>query len=272
VSAANSSLPTGSRFALDASASFDPSPRGSIVRYEWSFDGGTTFDTETSVPTLSQSFADNGQISVQVRVTDDQGATALSKPLIITITNRAPAVSRVTWTPSQPTDADEVVFTAQTSDPDGQVSSWSWVLNSVVLASSQQLVHTFDDDGSHQITLQIKDNDGASASPYTFTVPVFNAPPVAAFTSVQGSACGYSSVRFDATGSYDPSPTGYIAHVAWDFGDDTYCPGSSAGCANNDHWTPEHCYSEPGTYIVTLVIIDEEGAISRVQKTILIGE
>ncbi len=272
LSVANSSLPTGSRFAFDASASLDPSPSGSVVRYEWSFDGGATFDMETSGPTLSQAFADHGQRTVQVRVIDNQEASDVSNPLVITITNRAPTVSRVTWTPSDPTDADEVVFTAQTADPDGQIMSWSWVLDSVVLSSSQQLTHIFDDDGTHQVTLQVRDNDGASASPHTFTVPILNAPPVAAFTYVQGASCNGSSIRFDATGSYDQSPTGRIVHVAWDFGDGTNCPGTSAGCADRNRWTPEHCYSEPGTYIVTLVVIDEQGAISRVQKTILIGE
>jgi PKD repeat protein len=190
----------------------------------------------------------------------------------VTVTNRSPTVSRVTWTPSSPTDTDEVTFSAQASDADGQISSWSWVMDSIVLASSQQLTHTFDDNGSFQVTVQVRDDDGASASPYTFTIPILNAPPVAAFTSVQGSACGISSVRFDASGSVDPSPTGRIVHVAWDFGDGTNCPGSAAGCSDTNRWTPEHCYSAPGTYIVTLVVIDEHGAISRTQKTILIGQ
>jgi PKD repeat protein len=269
---ANSSLPTGSRFSFDASDSSDPSPEGDLARYEWSFDGGISFELETSEPTLAHAFGDDGQETVLVRVTDSQGASGISDPLVVTVTNRSPTVSRVTWTPSSPTDTDEVTFSAQASDADGQISSWSWVMDSIVLASSQQLTHTFDDNGSFQVTVQVRDDDGASASPYTFTIPILNAPPVAAFTSVQGSACGISSVRFDASGSVDPSPTGRIVHVAWDFGDGTNCPGSAAGCSDTNRWTPEHCYSAPGTYIVTLVVIDEHGAISRTQKTILIGQ
>jgi len=273
IAVANPSLPTGSRFVFDASDSSDPSPEGSLARYEWSFDGGASFDLETSVPTLSHAFSDDGQATIQVRVTDSNGASGISGPLVVTVTNRAPTVSRITWTPSTPMDTDEVVFSVQASDADGQIANWSWVMDSLVLASSQQLTHTFADDGSFQLTLQIRDDDGASASPYTFTIPILNAPPVAAFTSVQGSACGgVSSVRFDATDSFDPSPTGRVVHVAWDFGDGTNCPGSAAGCSDTDRWTPEHCYSAPGTYIVTLVVIDENGAISRIQKTILIGK
>lgn len=274
LSVADSSLPTGSRFSFDASGSSDPSPEGGLARYEWSFDGGDSFELETSVPTVSHAFTDDGQVTAQVRVTDLHGASGLSDPLLVTVTNRSPTVSRVTWTPSAPTDADEVVFSVQASDPDGQIAGWSWVMDSLVLASSQQLTHRFEDNGSYQVTLQVRDDDGASASPYTFTVPILNAPPVVAFTSAsaQSSACDGSNVRFDASDSYDPSPTGRIVHVAWDFGDETNCPGSAAGCSDMDRWTPEHCYSGPGTYIVTLVVIDEHGAISRTQKTILIGE
>jgi len=272
LTAASTSMPTGSRFSFDASASVDPSPQGTLTRYEWSFDGGTNFGFETSVPTLAHAFTDDGQVAVQVRITDSGGASTLSDLLTVTVTNRPPTVFRMTWIPRAPLDTDEVVFSAQASDPDGHIAGWSWVLDSVILASSERLTHVFDDDGSYQITLQVRDDDGARASPYTFTVPILNAPPVAAFTSVQGSACGISSVRFDASSSYDPSPTGRIVHVAWDFGDGTNCPGTAAGCSDTERWTPEHCYSVPGTYIVTLVVIDEQGAMSSTQKTILIGK
>jgi PKD repeat protein len=146
------------------------------------------------------------------------------------------------------------------------------VHDSATLSSSQQLTHTFDDDGSYRLSVQVRDNDGASSSPYAFTVPILNTSPVASFTYSQGAPCHGSSVWFDASSSFDPSPTGRIVHVAWDFGDGTNCPGSTAGCAETERWTPEHCYSEPGTYIVTLVVIDEHGAMSSTQKNVLIGE
>jgi PKD repeat protein len=191
---------------------------------------------------------------------------------LITVTNRSPAVSRVTWTPSDPTDGEEVVFTASASDPDGEISDWTWTLDSGATGSSQQFVHSFEDDDSYSLSIRVRDDDGATSDPYTTTVSIRNALPVAEFTLVQGSACGISGVRFDASASYDPSPTGRIVHVAWDFGDGSNCPGSSPGCSDTERLTPEHCYSKAGTYIVTLVVIDEHGAMSRTQKTILIGE
>ena len=265
-------LPTGSTFFFDASGSFDPSPLGSLARFEWSLGVGDEYEIETSTPSLTHAFADDGHYTVRVRVTDSDGATAVSEPLSITVTNRSPMVSRVTWSPSDPSDGDEVLFTVHASDLDGEIMGWTWTLESDVTGSSQEFAHAFEDDGSYVLSIRVRDDDGASSDTYSVTVPIRNAPPVAKFIAVQTSICDVSSVQFDASESYDPSPTGRIVHVAWDFGDGTNCPGSLAGCSDTERMTPEHCYSEPGTYIVTLVVIDEHGAMSSIQRTILINE
>jgi len=269
---AEATRPTAETFSFDASGSFDPSPQGSLVRFEWSLDGGDEFELETSVPTLAHAFAEDGHYTVRVRVTDSDGVVVTSEPFSITVTNRSPSVSRVAWSPNDPSDVDDVVFTVDASDPDGEITGWTWTLASGAMGSSQEFVHAFKNDGSYLLSIQVRDNDGATSTPYSVTVPIRNAPPVAKFTTLQASTCGVGSVQFDASESYDPSPTGLIVHVAWDFGDGTSCPGNSAGCSDWKRTTPEHCYSEPGTYVVTLVVIDEQGAMSSTQRSILINE
>jgi len=264
--------PTGSTFFFDASGSYDPSPQGSLTRFEWCLGEGEGFEFETSVASLAHAFTDDGQLTIRVRVTDSGGATVISEPFTITVTNRAPTVSGVTWSPIDPSDIDDVLFTVNSSDPDGEITGWTWNLESGAMGSSQEFEHAFHDDGSYLLTIQVRDNDGASSDTYSVMVPILNTPPVAAFTATQTSTCDVGGMQFDASESYDPSPTGRIVHVAWDFGDGTNCPGSSADCSDAERLTPEHCYSEPGTYIVTLVAIDERGAISSTQKTIFIGE
>lgn len=61
---------------LDASASY--SVGGSIVAYEWDFDGDGVFDAETPDPTVTRTFATRFDGSVAVRVTDSQGLSAVS--------------------------------------------------------------------------------------------------------------------------------------------------------------------------------------------------
>ena len=56
------------------------------------------------------------------------------------------------------------------------------------------------------------------------------------------------NVQFDSTGSSDPDGT--LAAYGWDFGD-----GSTSTSAN-----PDHIYTAPGNFVVTLVVTDTEGA------------
>ena len=74
-----------------------------------------------------------------------------------------------------------------------------------------------------------------------------NQPPSASFTT----HCTDQSCGFDATGSADAD--GSIASYAWDFGD-----GGTAGGIS-----PTHDYLNPGSYVVTLTVTDDDGAPHR---------
>jgi len=58
---------------FDASATRDPD--GSIVKYEWDFNGDGVFDQTTTAPTVSYTYTTSGTKSVTVRATDNEGAT-----------------------------------------------------------------------------------------------------------------------------------------------------------------------------------------------------
>ena len=58
---------------FDASASNDPD--GTIVSYEWDFDGDGIFDQTTSDPVVTYTYATSGMKTVTLRATDDAGAT-----------------------------------------------------------------------------------------------------------------------------------------------------------------------------------------------------
>ncbi len=264
-----STHPTGERFQFDASGSTDPSKRGSIALYEWDLDSDGTFDRTTTSPTLAYAYDDDGAYEVLVRVTDDDGATALSEPLCVRVTNRPPRIEGIAWTPEAPTDDVEVRFSATASDPDGSITGWFWDLGDETVATGSNPTIRFPDDGRYTVLLTVQDDDGTRSDPFSVEVIVENAPPVAEFvTATPHGRC----VALDARGSYDPSPTGEIVHVAWDFGDGTSCPGTPGGCGGGDRWAPDHCYAGPGTYVVTLVVIDEEGALTRSTKSISIAE
>jgi len=260
---------TGDPIHLDASGSTDCSPTGSIARYEWDLGDGE-FSQETTEPHFATTFADDGTRDVRVRVTDNLGAVAVSDPVRITITNRAPQVRSISWTPRTPTDADPVVFSSKTHDDDGTVTAWSWTIDCGTPSSSTQdpVTVSFCDDGTYEIRLLVRDNDGAISQEGTVSVHVSNAPPVASFEVSQTSA-DPPTLRFDASATYDPSPTGRIAHMGWDFGDGTTCPGD---CQRESPRIVLHQYAEPGTYEVTLTVLDDQGALHTVQQIVSVHD
>jgi PKD repeat protein len=88
-----------------------------------------------------------------------------------------------------------------------------------------------------------------------------NYPPVVRFTyTPQHPILLEQPVHFDTAGSFDPD--GSILSWYWDFGD-----GSMSTEQN-----PTHTYHHPGTYIVTLMITDNEGATNTTSAFLVVGD
>lgn len=64
---------------------------------------------------------------------------------------------------------------------------------------------------------------------------------------------------------------GYIVYWGWDFGDGTICPKEPSSCGAGDSRNPTHVFIEPRVYRVAHVLIDEQGAISKVSKEIKVS-
>ncbi len=258
---------TGEGVTFDASESHDIPQKNQLRCYEWDFDGDGIYDQRTKTPTVTHSYPENGTYSVTVRVTDRDGATASSQPVTITVLNRPPQAA-FTWQPDHPTDATSVSFTDRSSDSDGEVVAWHWDFGDGSSSTEQNPVHQFPDNGVYTVTLAVTDNDGAESSRATQTITVENALPIAQFDSPDSASAGVA-IQF-ASNSYDPSPSGGIVHIAWDFGDGTTCPGTPDGCGSDDLTAPIHTYSAPGTYTVVLVVIDDDGGLGYTFKEITI--
>ena len=90
--------------------------------------------------------------------------------------------------------------------------------------------------------------------------PVLNKAPVALIQPSRTSGPAALAVTFDAAESYDPD--GVILNYDWAFGDGETDTGLQA----------THTYTEPGRYMVTLTVTDEDGASGRDQVQIEVTE
>ncbi len=110
--------------------------------------------------------------------------------------------------------------------------------------------------GSHELNCVAVDSIGnVSSDVQGFTVSPTNQPPVAQFTyTISGT-----DVTFDASSSHDPD--GSIVSYHWDFGDGTTGSGK----------TVSHHYTSPGSYNVTLTVVDDDGATGTSAQTVSIS-
>lgn len=166
----------GEPTTYDASGSSDSD--GSISTYEWDFDDDGTFEESLSSPTKTHSFANGGDKTVNLRVTDDDGATsdAVSQTFHV---NHIPTAS-FTISPDPVVRNESATFDASgSSDPDGTVGlyEWDWDYNGSTFdvdesVNKETTSHTFTSGGKHTVALRVTDDNGATSDPVVMTFMV----------------------------------------------------------------------------------------------------
>jgi VCBS repeat-containing protein len=139
-------------------------------------------------------------------------------------------------------------FTDASSDPDGQVTAWSWDFGDGSTPSTQQNPpHTYPAAGTYTVTLTATDNDGttnAASAPVTVQAPKNKAPHAEFEVACPNPdlTCAFTDKSSDDDGN--------VTNWHWDFGDEQ----------SSSDQSPSHTYAAPGTYHVTLTVTDNSGA------------
>ena len=153
-------------------------------------------------------------------------------------------------------------------DPiDSLTFQWSFENGgSPVSASGRSASYAWSDDGTFDVTLEVTDPNGASAS-HTIAVTIHNAAPAPTITGAQFVAGGSAFapvIAFTDPGAAD-APWTY--RVEW--GDGTVETGTlnDAGAIA----LSPHVYGAPGDYTFTLGVTDNSGAEGIAQHLVSIG-
>ncbi len=242
--------------ATDAAVRFDSvgsnDPDGTIVSYAWDFGDGAT----GAGVSPTHRYDDDGTWVATLTVTDDRGGIG-TDTVTVTITNRPP-VAAVSGPLTTTTNTNTVFSAASSSDPDGTVVGWRWdngataPFDGAASASLRWATH-----GTYTVRVTVTDDDGATASA---TTPVtVQAPPVADIAAPVTATTG-EAITLDGTGSTDPDGT--ISSWAWESGDGRDRAGSSASIS----------YPTAGSYVVRLVVTDEDGLTDEATHTITVSD
>ena len=162
---------------------------GTISKYEWDIDNDGAFDDDTADgtadKTATRKFNESGSFTVRLRVTDNQGATAIAAQTVF-VGNRAPTAS-FGFSPAQPYAGQAVTFFSTAADPDSPITSYAWDLdgNGIYSDASGTSVTRAFPAGSHTVGLLVTDSEGArSFAVQTVNVSLTPAAPPRSRTRV----------------------------------------------------------------------------------------
>ena len=251
VAVASSDLTSGTApLTVQFSSAGSQDADGTITGYSWNFGDGSPASTS---PNPTHTYNAGGAYVATLTVTDNSSATATA---LVTITvggsgNQSPVAVAAATSPATGKAPLNVSFSsAGSTDPDGSIVSYSWNWgDGTANGSTPNPSHNFTVAGTYVVTLTVTDNVGATATATTTVTVSPNLAPDAVATTATPIAIAPATISFSSADSVDPD--GIIVTRRWNFGD-----GSPLSTTAN----PTKSYANPGNYVVTLTVIDDNGA------------
>jgi subtilisin family serine protease/PKD repeat protein len=264
--------PTYSSVVLQANASDGD---GTVSRVDYYVNGKFVSTAQTSPYSTHWYALEVGEYMVTGVATDNTGMTTTSRPVKVIINetiipepdpaptpNQAPKVILTSPSGGTAYNAPAVItLSADASDSDGTVSQVQFYANyqliGTVTASPYTITWSNVAAGTYSIQATVSDNGGVTVGSNIVSVAV-NQPPVANAGGPYSGTAGLP-LQFNGSGSLDQDGT--IALYQWNFGNGATTTGA----------TPSYSYATPGTYTVTLTVLDNNGATNIAKTTATIA-
>ncbi len=190
-----------SKVSLAATAS---DPDGSVVKVEF-YAGAAKVGEDTTVPFAFEWTAISGSYTLTAVAIDDQGASTVSAPVNITVTNpsnTAPTISITSPGSGFSTESTSLTISANASDTDGVITKVEFYQGSTKLGEDTTEPYSYHWTGvlpgSYTLTTVATDNDGAATT--SAAVSVTFTPP--------GNFLGSMTQTFDSMGTMGTTPPG----------------------------------------------------------------
>lgn len=273
-------------------------PNDTVDAQTWYFsDGG-----EATGANVTHTFDEPGNHEVSLVVTDAEGNRNLTRrPLEV---EPAGPVASTRLAPRNPHAGEPVYFNSTSGEPDENLT-YDWRFGDGATASGRNVTHRYAEAGTYQVRLTVTDAQGRSdtgSGNITVGPPQNTTDDGAGTGDGGGNATDEEDTDDEAgagDGSQDPGsgdgsnatadnqppdprieapaqapvgapvpfasrsadPDGEVVARQWRFGD-----GETHGRPH-----PNHTYRSPGTYNVTLTVVDDDGAREQAHHEIVVG-
>lgn len=245
--------------SFDASASTDAD--GTVIAADWDFDNDGIFEL-MGVPGLEVAhiYTVPGEYAAVVRVYDDDGASALSSAVLISVSGNFPPLAILRALPSAgPSPLLVLLDATKSSDPDGEIVlvEWDFSGDGEYDASGTQLAinHSYTGDGEFQAVVRLTDNDGgiSVSEPVSILVGVAGgSAPQARLSADPSFGSAPLLVSLDASGSTDPDDD--IVLAEFDFDNDGSWDEEVSGV-----FLTTHEYTVDGSHEARVRMTDAQG-------------
>jgi hypothetical protein len=269
---APSPVEEGTAIALSLTSPHDPSSQDAAAGFTYAFDCGTTagYSAFSSTSTASCPTTDNGTRTIKGKIKDKDGDFT-EYTAQVEITNAVPTVSAGTDKTGK--EGETITLGGSFTDPGtDDTHTWAWKYLEgfhgsaacTITGATSSLTPTIkcDDDGTVQVTLTVKDDDGGEGSDQML-LTLSNVAPTATFTAPSSVDEG-SPIAVSLTNPVDPSTVDVAAGLkyAFDCGDGTgygaLGSATSASCPTTDN----------GIRTVKGKIQDKDGDFTEYSKTV----
>lgn len=220
----------------------------SITKWNWNFGDGSGAST---LQNPTHTYPGSGTFNATLTVTSSNGCdSSISLPVIVY------PIPVPAFTASQPCFGTPTNFTDNSTVTGGSISAENWTFGDGTAGTGATTSHTYPAAGTYNVELIVTSNHGCIDS---ITQPVIINPiPVPLFAS-DTVGCTPLCVTDTDKSSVAAINGSNINQWLWNFGDGSNDSSSTVA-------QPNHCYTKPGTYSVTLTVTTNHGCTATLVR------
>ena len=234
-------------------------PDGTVVLFEWDFDGDGTFDwSSATTPGTMHLYGLLGDFTSVLRATDDAGGHGEDR-LSVQVRDIAP---RLRPPANVTSDTSLVELSVSASDPDGEVVGYEWDFGDgspPLVTAGPNATHDYGLTGRWRAEVLATDNDGGSSSAVLWVevLPPSGREPPTVLAGADVTVRVGETVRFEACATAGSAP---VAYIAWDLDGD--------GTDDVQGAVQEHSYGAPGVVVARVTVRDALGLCATATRRV----